>query len=236
MARLDALGLDTSQRMQITKLVEAMPGIGVSVTTARNADQIWRVHIADSLVAVELEPIRAAKQIADLGSGAGLPGLVLAAVLPDSTVTLVDGVQKKVFASEELARRAGIDNVAFVWARCEEYAAQGAAGHLAHDLVTARALAALPVILEYAAPLLQVGGHVVAWTGAVGRDELDQAQRAGEELGFAPGELIPVHPYPQSRNHHLFVAQKQSDTPTRYPRRPGQASKRPLGQAVRPRT
>jgi 16S rRNA (guanine527-N7)-methyltransferase len=100
----------------------------------------------------------------------------------------------------------------------------------AHDLVTARALAALPVVLEYAAPLLADGGHVVAWKGAVSPDEAADGLAAAGVLGLAPAGVLAVEPYPGARDHTLHVFAKIAPTPSRFPRRPGMATKRPLGR------
>ena len=115
-------------------------------------------------------------------------------------------------------------NVEVVHARAEDWPA----GLAAHDLVTARALAALPVVLEYAAPLLVDGGHVVAWKGAVGPDEAAAGAAAAGVLGLAPVEVRHVEPFPAAREHTLHVFCKIAPTPARFPRRPGMATKRPL--------
>jgi 16S rRNA (guanine527-N7)-methyltransferase len=95
--------------------------------------------------------------------------------------------------------------------------------------VAARALAALPVVLEYAAPLLADGGHVVAWKGAIGEAESAAGAIAAAELGLAPVEVRHVHPYPGAGDRTLHVFRKVAPTPSRFPRRPGMAVKRPLG-------
>jgi 16S rRNA (guanine527-N7)-methyltransferase len=98
----------------------------------------------------------------------------------------------------------------------------------AHDLVTARALAALPVLCEYAAPLLAGGGHLVAWKGAVGDQEAADGAAAAAELGLVGVHVRAVEPYAAARDHTLHVFRKDAPTPPRYPRRPGIATKRPL--------
>ena len=101
------------------------------------------------------------------------------------------------------------------------------------DLVTARAVAALAVVAEYAAPLLAPGGTLVAWRGR--RDPVDEAAggRAAAELGLEAREPIHVEPYPGALHRHLHVMVKVAPTPDRFPRRPGLARKRPLGGPCR---
>ena len=98
-----------------------------------------------------------------------------------------------------------------------------------HDLVTARALAALPVLCEYAAPLLLEGGELVAWKGAVADEEAAAGARAARELGLEPAGVHAVAPYPGAGPATLHRFRKIAPTPARFPRRPGMALKRPLG-------
>jgi 16S rRNA (guanine527-N7)-methyltransferase len=114
-----------------------------------------------------------------------------------------------------------------VHARAEEWAD----GLGACDLVTARALAPLAVVAEYAAPLLTVGGTLVAWRGRRDPDDEAVGARAAVELGLEPGTVIRVEPYPGALHRHLHVLRKVAPTPDRFPRRPGMARKRPLGGA-----
>jgi 16S rRNA (guanine527-N7)-methyltransferase len=113
--------------------------------------------------------------------------------------------------------------VGFVWARVEEL------GPREYDAVTARAVASLPVLLEYAAPLLRLGGTLVAWKGARGAEEEAAAEAAARELGMGAGTVVPVSPFEGARDRLLHVFEKLEPTPGRFPRRPGMARKRPLG-------
>jgi 16S rRNA (guanine527-N7)-methyltransferase len=117
----------------------------------------------------------------------------------------------------------GLTNVSVVNSRVEDWSWTG-------DLVTARALAALPVVLEYAAPLLVEGGRCVAWKGAVSPEEDAAGLVAAEILGLERLAVQPVTPYKGSRDHTLHVFGKIAPTPERFPRRAGMASKRPLAQ------
>jgi 16S rRNA (guanine527-N7)-methyltransferase len=194
-------------------------------TTVRDPAQAVDRHVADSLVALELDAVRGARRIADLGSGAGWPGLALAAALPAARVALVESAVRHCRYLERAVAAGGLSNVEVVHARAEEWAA----GVGVHDLVTARALAALPVVCEYAAPLLVEGGVLVAWKGAVPDDEARAGAAAAAELGLKVGEVRAVSPYPAAERRTLHVFRKIAPTPARFPRRPGMAVKRPLG-------
>ncbi len=181
-------------------------------------------HVADSLSALVLEEVRGARRIADIGSGAGWPGLALAAALPAARVALVESAVRHCRYLERAVVEAGLGNVEVVNARVEEWGD----GMGVHDLVTARAVASLPVLCEYAAPLLAEHGALVAWKGAVAADELADGLAAAELLGLEAAEPIRVVPYAGAREHTLHVFRKIAPTPERFPRRAGMAVKRPL--------
>lgn len=193
-------------------------------TSVHDAERAIDVHIADSLAGLEIAELRKAGLIADIGAGAGLPGLVLAAVLPDGRVVLVEAAARKCEFLRSAIAAMGLENAEVVWARAEEWSD----GIGRCDVICARALAALPVLAEYAAPLLRERGVLVAWKGAVSDAEDADAAAAAAHLGLAVDEVRPVVPYPGSGRRTLHVLRKVAPTPARYPRRPGMATKRPL--------
>jgi 16S rRNA (guanine527-N7)-methyltransferase len=194
-------------------------------TAIRDFDRATEVHLADSLSALEVEAVGMAGQIADIGSGAGFPGLALAVALPGAEVNLVESQRRKCEFLERVRRAAGIENARVVPARVEGWSE----GISRHDLAVARALAPQPVVLEYAAPLLKVGGTLVDWRGKRAREEEDRADRAAEVLGLRRTEVRRVVPFEGARDHHLHVFVKAEETPDRFPRRAGVARKRSLG-------
>jgi 16S rRNA (guanine527-N7)-methyltransferase len=194
-------------------------------TTVRDPVKIADDHLADSLVALEFEQTRSAATIADLGAGAGFPGLPLAISLPNAAVALVESNARKCAFIERAGRASRAANATVIHARAEAWPD----GRRHFDLVTARALAPLAVVAEYAAPLLRVGGTLLAWRGR--RDPAAElaAAVAADELGLEIAEPVPVGPYPGALNRHLHLLSKVRETPDRFPRRPGIALKRPLG-------
>jgi 16S rRNA (guanine527-N7)-methyltransferase len=191
-------------------------------TSVHDRRQVETVHIADSLVGLEVPAVGEAARIVDLGSGAGLPGLVLAIARPDAEVVLVESVGKKCAWLERTVSALGLENVRVACARAEELDEEP------FDVVTARALASLPVLCEYAAPLLREGGSLVAWKGAVDAREDADGLHAANVLGLEREEVRAAEPYPGSQRRTLHVFRKVSPTPEGYPRRPGMAAKRPL--------
>jgi 16S rRNA (guanine527-N7)-methyltransferase len=193
-------------------------------TTVRDVVEAADRHVADSLVAVDLPAVRHARAVADLGSGAGWPGLALAAALPEARVSLVESAVRHCRYLERAVAAGRLENAAVVHARVEEWVE----GIGAHDVVTARAVAALPVLCEYAAPLLVDGGALVAWKGAVRAEEAAAGAAAAAVVGLEPGEVVAVDPYPEAERRTLHVFRKIAPTPERFPRRAGMAVKRPL--------
>jgi 16S rRNA (guanine527-N7)-methyltransferase len=227
LARLaDRYSLSTSATGALATLLARLAGDERAPTSISGPADALDRHIADSLAGVELPAVRGASVAADLGSGAGLPGLVLAGALPGLQVRLVEAQQSKCAYIGALVAAMELGNANVVCRRAESWAE----GRGANDLVVARALGAQPVVLEYAAPLLSVGGHLVEWRGARDRDEEARAARAAAELGLRPVEVRAVVPFPGARSRHLHVFEKVADTPQRFPRRAGVAARRPLGR------
>ena len=191
-------------------------------TSVHDGQEVLNVHIADSLVGLEVDAVREAARIVDLGSGAGPPGLVLAIARPEAEVVLVESVGKKCAWLERTVEELGVENVRVACARAEEL------DEAPFDVVTARALGSLPVLCEYAAPLLREGGSLVAWKGAVDAQEEADGLHAAEVLGLERVEVRAVEPYKGSERRTLHVFRKIAPTPAGYPRRPGMAAKRPL--------
>ena len=179
-------------------------------TTVHAREEAIDIHLADSLVALELPAVRKAATLADLGAGAGFPGLALAAARPDAAITLIESNRRKASFITELAAGAQLVNVEVAAKRAEEAAGM-------HEVVTARALAELPVVLEYAAPLLEQDGTVVVWRGRRDADEERRAAAAAAELGLARGELRSVRPFPAAQHRHLHTYVKVAATPDRCP-------------------
>jgi len=182
-------------------------------------------HLADSLVGLELESIRSAGSLADLGSGAGVPGLPLAIALPGTRVSLVESASRRSAFLERALGATATTNAVVVNARVETWPE----GLAAFDVVTARALAPLPVVAEYAAPLLAVGGTLVVWRGKRNPGDEEAAAQAATQLGLEPTEIRHMQPFRGAENRYLHLMSKVTETPLGFPRRPGMAVKRPLG-------
>jgi 16S rRNA (guanine527-N7)-methyltransferase len=217
--------LNSSQCEQLEALLSQLADDELAPTSVRSRQDALNVHLADSLSALDFAAVRIAVRIADLGSGAGFPGMPLAIALPGASMRLIESQVRKCAFIERARRAAGVENAMIVRRRAEDWPE----GIGAHDLVLARALAAQSVVLEYAAPLLHVGGHLLDWRGRRDAEEESMAELAAEELGLSLTEIRHATPYEDAREHHLHLYLKVRETPELFPRRPGMARKRPLG-------
>jgi 16S rRNA (guanine527-N7)-methyltransferase len=223
-ALVDRFGLPPGAVSRFAAIAELIATDEHAPTTVREPSRIVDDHLADSLVALELEAVRVARAIVDIGAGAGFPGLPLAIALPECEVVLLDSNGRKCAFATAAAAASRTANCVVVHARAEEWRE----GIGRHDLVTARAVGPAPAVLEYAAPLLRRTGNVVCWQGSSDSQAELEAEEVASHLGLARAGRIQVRPYPQALNRYLNVYSKVRETPDTYPRRAGMALKRPL--------
>jgi 16S rRNA (guanine527-N7)-methyltransferase len=215
--RYVALLLDANRRLNLTRVVEPMA--------------VARLHLLDALSALPLiDALPDPGPRLDLGSGGGVPGLVLALARPRERWVLVDSVRKKADALRAFVEALGLANVEVLDERAEVLG-RDASHRGGYAVVTARACAALPVLAEYALPLLAAGGTLVAWKGPIDDDELrDGAAAAGVLGGGTPS--VRDSGLAELGDHTFVTIAKVAPTPDRYPRRPGEPGRRPLGSGV----
>ena len=226
-----AIPLSEEARSTLRRVLDLLAEEPSAPSAVRDRGRAWRVHVADSLSGIEVDGLRAAERIADLGAGAGFPGLPLAVAMPRSRVDLIEATGRKCEFISRAIDRAGIDNARIVCERSESWAAARppAGGREGYDAVVARAVGRLSTLAELASPLLAEGGVLVAWKGRRDAGEEGELERASERLAMEPEEVRWVGPYAGSRNRHLHVLRKTGPTPDNLPRRPGVAKKRPQG-------
>lgn len=212
--RFVALLLEANRRVNLTRVVEP--------------EAVARLHLLDSVAALPLVDELAPGRALDLGSGGGVPGIVLAVARPGMRWTLVDSVGRKVEALRTIVAALGLTSVD-AGADRAELLGRAAEHRAGYDLVAARACAALPVLVEYALPFLRVGGALLAWKAAIADDELRAGTEAAQLLGGEMPEQRPTG-IPALRDHRFVLVRKVRPTPERYPRRPGEPSRRPLGR------
>jgi 16S rRNA (guanine527-N7)-methyltransferase len=218
--------LDRSAPQKLDRLVELIASDPQAATSVTDPEQVRLVHIEDSLSGLELAPLREASRIADVGAGAGFPGLVLAAALPEARVDLIESVGRKCEFIERAMAAMELANATVICDRAETVAA--GVSRESYDAVTARAVGRLATLAELASPLLRDGGHLIAWKGRRDPEEEAEAERAAKRTSVHPAEIAAAT-YPGARNRHLHLLRKTGPTPEDLPRRPGIAKKRPFG-------
>lgn len=211
---------------RLEPMLELLESASASLSSVTDPDEARRVHIADSLSGLAVPEVASASRVVDIGTGAGFPGIPLAVEKPEAQFTLIDSVGRKARFVDGVIERLGLRNARTRHMRSEEWAAGD--GREAANLVTARAVAPLAALAELASPLLEDGGCLVAWKGE--RVEAEEEALAGlnNQLSMSLLRIVPVHPFPESRQRHLYVVLKNGPTPENLPRRPGMVRKRPL--------
>jgi 16S rRNA (guanine527-N7)-methyltransferase len=201
----------------------------LNLTRVTAPAEVARLHLLDSLAGLPLIDRLGPGEGIDLGSGGGLPGLPLALARPEMRWTLVDSVAKKVAILAEFAEAMGLRNVTILADRAETLG-QSRDHRERYAVATARACAALPVLAELALPLVAVGGQLIAWKGPLAEadDEVRRGRAAIGQLGGGP--LAIVDPGVAALGGHRLVSvPKERPTDPRFPRRPGEPGRRPLG-------
>ncbi len=225
--------LGEAGRAQLRSVLELLAGDERSLSSVRDPEQGWRAHVEDSLTGLVVPELVAADRIADVGAGAGFPGLALACALPDARIDLLESVAKKATFIEEASRTASIANAFAVPLRSEKWAATSPpdGGRESYGVVTARAVARLASLAELASPLLRDGGVLVAWKGRRDPTEEREADAAVDRTAMRPEQVLEVGERAGFEHRHLHVLRKIGPTPDDLPRRPGMAKKRPFGRA-----
>ncbi|UCD76297.1 MAG: 16S rRNA (guanine(527)-N(7))-methyltransferase RsmG [Phycisphaerales bacterium] len=195
----------------------------MNLTAVRDADEAWMRHIFDSLTLVPYIASADAKCVIDVGSGAGLPGMVLAIAMPQVRFTLLESTGKKARFLEAVARVLDLDNIAVVNDRAESVGRDRANHREKYEIVTARAVGGLPVLLELTIPLAVMGGHVLAVKGRRAKEEINSAQAA---LRLLHARVVDTVRTPTGT---IVIVEKQRRTPRVYPRSPGEPKRAPLG-------
>lgn len=199
----------------------------MNLTALTAPEDVAVKHIIDSLTAYDAALFDGARTLIDVGTGAGLPGIPLAVYAPHLTVTLLDSLNKRVRFLTEVTAAMGLPNVRCIHARAEE-AARTAEHRAAYDIVVSRAVARLPVLLEYTLPFVRVGGTLLALKGRAYAEEQKEARRAAEVLGGGRITARPVHLPGLDDVRAILTVTKERQTPAAYPRGGGAPTRRPL--------
>ncbi len=198
-----------------------------NLTAITDPDEINIKHFIDSLSCLQVERFRPPGNVIDVGTGAGFPGIPLKIVYPQFKMTLVESIGKKMEFCRHVISSLGLDGVDFVQARAENLG-KNAQHRERYDWAIARAVAILPVLLEYLLPFIKLGGCAIVQKGETGPAEAHSAEKALSVLGGEIKQVLPVELPKVTEPRYLIVVDKVACTPEKYPRKPGIPAKRPL--------
>jgi len=198
-----------------------------NLTAITDPEGIEVRHFLDSLTCLLATGAFSGEQVIDLGSGAGFPGLPLKIICSNLQLTLVEATKKKADFCRHVVAGLNLENVRVVHARAEELG-QDLDYRQSYDVAVARAVAPLPVLIEYLLPFLCVGGYAIAQKGETAHAEAHAVEGVIGILGGRVDRLIPVELPGVVETRYLIVIKKVAATPEKYPRRAGIPNKRPL--------
>ncbi|WPK13035.1 16S rRNA (guanine(527)-N(7))-methyltransferase RsmG [Lysinibacillus louembei] len=199
----------------------------MNLTAITDLEGVYLKHFYDSISTSFYFDFTKVTTICDVGAGAGFPSLPIKICFPHLHITIVDSLNKRITFLNHLSEELGLENVAFVHARAEEFG-QNAKYREKFDVVTARAVARLSVLSELCVPIAKVGGQFVALKAAAGKQELAEAKKAVSTLGIELQEEFVFELPVEQSERTLYVFNKIKATPKKYPRKPGVPNKTPI--------
>jgi 16S rRNA (guanine527-N7)-methyltransferase len=200
----------------------------VNLTAITDPLAIEMRHFLDSLTICKVVALTPGLRVIDVGSGAGFPGIPLKIVAPGIALTLLEATGKKTAYLEDVLRLLKLTQYSRVVNARAEDSGQDPQHRERYDLVLARAVAHMPILMEYLLPLCRIGGRCVAMKGESAAEEISAAEHAIRLLGGRFTQIAPIELPHVAETHYLVVVEKVAATPPQYPRKPGLPSKKPL--------
>lgn len=198
----------------------------INLTAITEPEAVLYKHFYDCILFLKHIDLPKGASLIDVGTGAGFPGLVLKIVRPDIEVVLLDSLNKRLVFLNEVINLLGLEGIKTVHMRAEE-AGKSKQYRESFDFATARAVASLPVLLEYCLPLVKKGGAFVSMKGPSAKEEAELCAKAQEILGAAKPNII-CETLTGNEQRAFVIFKKISQTPPKYPRKPSDISKQPL--------
>lgn len=199
----------------------------INLTAITEDEDVIKKHFIDCIKAFKSEPIKNAKTIIDVGTGAGFPGLPIAIMNPEVEVTLLDSLNKRINFLNLVVRELGLKNVTTIHSRAED-GARNPKLREKFDVATSRAVANMAVLSEFCMPYVKKGGHFVALKGPSIDEELQNGSNAIKILGGELKEIIKVSIEETDLQHNIVEVKKVNTCPKTYPRKAGTINKKPL--------
>lgn len=198
----------------------------INLTSITEEHEVYLKHFYDSIAPSFYTDLTKELTICDVGAGAGFPSIPLKIIYPNLKVTIVDSLNKRINFLNQLAEALDLENVNFVHDRAETFG-KGVYRE-SYDIVTARAVARLSVLSELCLPLVKKGGQFIALKSSKGEEELEEARFGLGILGGKVRETISYELPEEAGERQMMIIDKRSQTPKKYPRKPGTPNKSPL--------
>ncbi|WP_416175716.1 16S rRNA (guanine(527)-N(7))-methyltransferase RsmG [Clostridium sp.] len=197
----------------------------INLTSIKENEQIVKKHFIDSINAFQFLPLRNSSSIIDIGTGAGFPGIPISIMKPDIKIVLLDSLSKRVNFLNEVIESIDLKNTSAIHSRAED-AARRNEYRECFDISISRAVGNLSVLSELCIPFVKLNGYFIAMKGPAVSDEIEESKNAISILGGKIEDIIKVRD--NELNHNLVIIKKVKNTPSKYPRRAGIVSKKPL--------
>lgn len=199
----------------------------INLTAITEDEEVIKKHFIDCIKSFKSEPIRKAKAIIDVGTGAGFPGLPIAIMNQNVKVTLLDSLNKRINFLNLVVKELGLKNVTTIHSRAEDGARKPELREK-FDVATSRAVANMAVLSEFCMPYVKKGGYFVALKGPAIDEELENGKKAIKILGGELKEIIEISIEETDLKHNIVEIKKINMCPKAYPRKPGTVNKKPL--------
>lgn len=198
----------------------------MNLTAITDEEEVYEKHFYDSITPLFYLDIEEGASICDVGAGAGFPSLPMKIIRPDLKITIVDSLKKRITFLNELTANLKLDKITLVHDRAETFGQHGQR-HM-FDIVTARAVARLNVLLELCLPLVRTGGRLIVLKGQKAEEELREAEFALELLGGELSQVFSLSLPHENSERYIIEFDKKRKTPRDFPRKPGTPNKKPL--------
>ena len=199
----------------------------INLTAIIEDEQIVKKHFIDCIKIFKFTPLKEAKSIIDIGTGAGFPGIPIKIIKPEINVVLLDSLNKRIKFLNEVINKIDLNNITTIHGRAEDFSRK-AEYREKFDVAVSRAVANLAVLSELCIPYVKVGGYFVAMKGPSVEEEIKAGKNAVSMLGGKIEDIIKVEIENSDLNHNLVIIKKIKETHKAYPRKAGTAVKNPL--------
>ena len=199
----------------------------MNLTGIEEEKEVFIKHFLDSISAVSNGYIKDGISLIDVGTGAGFPGLPLKICLQNIKLTLLDSLNKRINFLQEVSNTVNLKDIEFIHGRAEDFG-KNEDYREKYDVATARAVAGLPILMEFCVPFVKVGGYFVCLKGPNANLELEESKVAMDVLGVEFVEKIDIELPNEELKHNILVFKKIKNTPQKYPRKAGKPAKSPI--------